>query len=83
MARVDLTVRGGGIFGLACAWEAARRGARVRLVERHAIGAGSSGTVFEAIDMDTGASLAVKEIPIDMRKGLKAQCADLQRECIR
>ena len=29
MARVDLTVRGGGIFGLACAWEAARRGAKV------------------------------------------------------
>lgn len=43
MARVDLTVRGGGIFGLAIAWEAARRGARVRLIESHAIGAGSSG----------------------------------------
>ena len=39
MARVDLTVRGGGIFGLACAWEAARRGARVRLIEARAIGA--------------------------------------------
>ncbi|KEP68632.1 oxidoreductase [Thioclava dalianensis] len=38
-----LTVRGGGIFGLSIACEAARRGARVRLIESVAIGAGSSG----------------------------------------
>ena len=43
MARVDLTVRGGGIFGLSIAWAAARRGAKVRLIETHAIGAGASG----------------------------------------
>ena len=49
MARVDLTVRGGGIFGLSIAWEAARRGARVRLIESHAIGAGSSGGVVGAL----------------------------------
>lgn len=41
--RPDLTVRGGGIFGLAIAYEAARRGARIRLIERIRIGAGSSG----------------------------------------
>ena len=29
----EITVVGGGIFGLACAWELARRGARVRLIE--------------------------------------------------
>ena len=34
MARVDLTVRGGGIFGLACAFTALRRGAKVRLIRR-------------------------------------------------
>ncbi len=49
MARVDLTVRGGGIFGLSIAWEAARRGARVRLIEAHAIGAGASGGVVGAL----------------------------------
>lgn len=49
MASVDLTVMGGGIFGLACAWEAARRGARVRLVERRHIGAGSSGGLVGAL----------------------------------
>ncbi|MEO6298587.1 MAG: FAD-binding oxidoreductase [Paracoccaceae bacterium] len=49
MARVDLTVRGGGIFGLSIAWEAARRGARVRVVEAVAIGAGSSGGVVGAL----------------------------------
>lgn len=34
---------GGGIFGLACAWELTRRGARVRLFEAARIGAGASG----------------------------------------
>ena len=49
MARVDLTVRGGGIFGLSIAWEAARRGARVRLIEVEAIGAGASGGLVGAL----------------------------------
>lgn len=49
MARVDLTVRGAGIFGLACAWEAARRGAKVRVIETRAIGAGSSGGLVGAL----------------------------------
>ncbi|HSF65453.1 MAG TPA: FAD-dependent oxidoreductase, partial [Paracoccaceae bacterium] len=49
MATVDLTVRGGGIFGLSCAWEAARRGARVRLVEAARVGAGASGGLVGAL----------------------------------
>jgi glycine oxidase len=49
MTRPDLTVMGGGIFGLSCAWEAARRGARVRLVEAVRIGAGSSGGIVGAL----------------------------------
>lgn len=49
MTSVDLTVLGGGIFGLACAWEAARRGARVRVIETQAIGAGSSGGIVGAL----------------------------------
>lgn len=39
----SVTIIGGGIFGLACAWEMARRGAPVRLIEATRIGAGSSG----------------------------------------
>ena len=39
----SVTIIGGGIFGLACAWEMTRRGAPVRLFEAQRIGAGSSG----------------------------------------
>lgn len=49
MARVDLTVRGGGVFGLTIAFEAARRGARVRLIETAQIGAGASGGLVGAL----------------------------------
>ncbi|WP_103332390.1 NAD(P)/FAD-dependent oxidoreductase [Pseudotabrizicola formosa] len=49
MTRPDLTVMGGGIFGLSIAWEATRRGARVRLIEAAQIGAGSSGGVVGAL----------------------------------
>ncbi|WP_225026240.1 NAD(P)/FAD-dependent oxidoreductase [Xinfangfangia pollutisoli] len=49
MASVDVTVRGGGIFGLAVAWACARRGARVRLIETARIGAGASGGLVGAL----------------------------------
>jgi glycine/D-amino acid oxidase-like deaminating enzyme len=49
LATVDLTVRGAGIFGLAVAWEAVRRGARVRVVDPFGPGAGASGGVVGAL----------------------------------
>ena len=49
MASVDLTVRGAGVFGLCIAWEAARRGARVQVIEATRIGAGSSGGLVGAL----------------------------------
>ncbi len=39
----EITVAGGGIFGLACAWELTRRGQKVRLFEAERIGSGTSG----------------------------------------
>jgi glycine/D-amino acid oxidase-like deaminating enzyme len=50
MATAEVTVRGGGVFGLACAWECARRGARVRLIETAGqLGAGCSGGLVGAL----------------------------------
>jgi glycine oxidase len=49
MATVDLTVRGAGIFGLSIAWEAARRGARTRVVDPAGPGAGASGGIVGAL----------------------------------
>lgn len=49
MATVDVTVMGGGIFGLAVGWECARRGARVTLCEAERIGAGPSGGLVGAL----------------------------------
>ncbi len=46
---VEVTVRGGGIFGLAIAWEVARRGVRVRVVEPRGLGAGASGGLVGAL----------------------------------
>jgi glycine/D-amino acid oxidase-like deaminating enzyme len=49
MASAALTVMGAGVFGLAVAWEAARRGARVRVVEAVRVGAGASGGLVGAL----------------------------------
>lgn len=49
MATADVTVMGGGIFGLAIAWECVRRGARVTLCEKDRIGAGPSGGLVGAL----------------------------------
>jgi glycine/D-amino acid oxidase-like deaminating enzyme len=49
MGGIDVTLRGAGIFGLAVAWASARRGARVRVVERRRIGAGASGGLVGAL----------------------------------
>lgn len=45
----DLTIIGGGIFGLSIAFECARRGAKVTLIEALRIGAGASGGLVGAL----------------------------------
>lgn len=49
MARIDVTVRGAGAFGLAVAWACLRRGARVRVIDPGGPGAGASGGVVGAL----------------------------------
>ncbi len=49
MATIDLTVRGAGIFGLAVGWEAACRGAAVKVIDPAGVGAGASGGVVGAL----------------------------------
>ena len=46
---MDITVRGAGIFGLSVAWAAARRGAKVRVIDPGGIGAGASGGIVGAL----------------------------------
>jgi len=49
LATVDVTVMGAGIFGLSIAYACAARGAKVRVIERAGIGAGSSGGLVGAL----------------------------------
>ena len=49
MAILDLTIHGGGIFGLSIAWVAIQRGAKVRLVDPGGVGAGASGGIVGAL----------------------------------
>lgn len=49
MGQTQITVRGGGIFGLAAGWVLARRGIKVRVIERAHLGAGASGGVVGAL----------------------------------
>jgi len=49
LATADVTVRGGGIFGLCVGWACVTHGARVRLVAPHGIGDGASGGLVGAL----------------------------------
>lgn len=49
MATPDLTVRGAGVFGLTVAWEAACRGALVRVIDPRGPGGGASGGLVGAL----------------------------------
>ena len=46
---IDVTILGAGVFGLACAWSLARRGAQVRVIDPAGVGAGASGGIVGAL----------------------------------
>ena len=46
---IDVTIRGAGVFGLCIAYECARRGARVRVIDPAGVAAGASGGVVGAL----------------------------------
>jgi len=49
LAMIDVTVMGAGVFGLSVAYVCARRGARVRVVEKRTLAAGASGGPLGAL----------------------------------
>jgi glycine oxidase len=49
MARAGITIRGAGIFGLSIAHACAQRGALVRVIDPHGVGAGASGGIVGAM----------------------------------
>ncbi|MCK8485171.1 FAD-binding oxidoreductase [Aliiroseovarius sp. S2029] len=49
MAIMDVTIYGAGIFGLSVAWSCVKRGAKVRVIDPHGVGAGSSGGLVGAL----------------------------------
>ena len=67
---IDLTVRGAGVVGLACAYEAAGRGARVRVIDPAGVAGGASGGVVGALmphapDATPGRWTTVKAFQLD------------------
>jgi protoporphyrinogen/coproporphyrinogen III oxidase len=62
--RVDLAVVGGGISGLAAAWEGLRRGAEVAVLEASGRPGGKIGTSpIAGIDLDEGADAFLARVP--------------------
>ncbi|QDY70321.1 FAD-binding oxidoreductase [Qingshengfaniella alkalisoli] len=49
MVKPDVTVFGAGIFGLSVAYSCAKRGAKVRIIDKRGVAAGSSGGVVGAL----------------------------------
>lgn len=49
MSYRDISIVGGGVIGLSCAWRLAKRGAKVTLLERHECGDGASGAALGAL----------------------------------
>jgi glycine oxidase len=78
--KADVTIMGAGIFGLSCAWACAKAGARVRVIERHGIGAGASGGLVGALSPHVPSGWNAKKQfqfeSLTMAEGFWAEVAD-------
>ena len=76
----EITVAGAGIYGLACAWELARRGRPVRVVEIARIGAGASGGTVGALAPHAPENWNdKKQVQLDALTGAEAWWAEVAR----
>ena len=57
----DVTIYGAGVFGLSIAWSCITRGAKVRVIEKKSVGAGSSGGPVGALSPHTPDNWNVKK----------------------
>ncbi|MBP1806636.1 NAD(P)/FAD-dependent oxidoreductase [Rubellimicrobium aerolatum] len=84
MARIDVTVRGAGVLGLAVAFGCAERGARVRVVDPGGVGAGASGGLVGALSphapegWDEGKALQLESLR--MQEGFWARVREVGGE---
>jgi glycine oxidase len=80
---LDAVIVGGGTIGLACAWRAARRGLRVRVLERDEPGAGAThvaaGMLAPVGEANWGEEALVR-IALASARGWSAFAADLERD---
>ena len=77
----DVTIYGAGIFGLSIAWSCITRGAKVRVVEKKGIGAGSSGSLIGALSPHTPDNWnEKKQFQLDSLKMAKKYWTDLEYE---
>lgn len=77
----DVTIYGAGIFGLSIAWSCITRGAKVRVIEKKSVGAGSSGGPVGALSPHTPDNWNVKkQFQLDSLMMSKKYWTDLEYE---
>ena len=77
----DVTIYGAGVFGLSIAWSCITRGAKVRVIEKKSVGAGSSGSPVGALSPHTPDNWNVKKkFQLDSLMMSKKYWTDLEYE---
>jgi glycine oxidase len=80
---LDAVIVGGGVIGLSCAWRAASRGLRVRVLERQRVGAGASGVaagMLAPVGEASWGEAALLELGLASARAWPGFAAELERE---